>query len=567
MKSLLTSVAGSLLILLSLNVQAQNATYDRVYSILSTNCAGSGCHSGSIPGFDVSEHPDTVYNDLIGAGVLNAAADTNGNSMVLPGYPHRSFLLKKVAYGLGTDMSLDLALKDGEGADMPLNRPALSPYEVETIRQWILAGASKTENYPTADSALLAGYYNDPNRLPFMQAPAPPAEGEGFQVHLGPIFHWGNEEKEFFIKHDLFLEDDIEVTGLDVKMNDESHHYILRKFQPGTKDNWADGLEPLNALTAFDSDKDYVMAWQNDERFDLPATTAYYWDSETALDLNFHMLNYNNKILPGEVFMNVSTQPKGTADKEMVSKLVNNANIFLQPGATETLTATDGLKNISIWTLASHTHERGEDFDIYLRNSDGSRGPQIYEGMLNYATGVNPGFYDWEHPPTRFWEDLYTPFHDSTGQPTGEYNGFIYEALYENTTNGLLTFGFTTEDEMMIFYVQYIDGYYKVDVADTTDSLTSIAPINAQLTETAVYPNPFSDNTKLTFGLSANATVSIEVFDLLGRNVLTVAKDQPMDAGEYNVGIMDDAIGGNGIYLLELTVDGKRETIKLLKTE
>lgn len=570
MKNLYGLFKGSTLALLcavAFSSNAQTSTWDQVYTILNTNCAGGGCHSGSRPGWDLSETKGEVWADLINGDVTNPAASGNKYKQVIPGHPYKSFLLKKIAHGLGSFKTSDLELEPAEGLNMPDGRPALSKVEIEIIRQWILAGADSSSLYENADTNIISQYYNIGGVQPIQQ-PAPPAAGEGFQVHLGPIFFEGNEEVEYFKTEDLFLDEDLEVTGLELTMNDESHHFILRKFTNNKQAGFPTGMYPLNPLNAFDSDKDYVMAWQNDEDFYLPDSTAYFWDTTTYLDLNFHMFNYNNDILPGDVYLNVYTQPKGTAAKEMKSKLENSLSIgvsntfgAITPNDVTTFDESVNMRDVSVWTLTSHTHSRGSDFNIYLKNNDGSKGPIVYDGTYDYNNGFDVGSYDWEHPPTRFWDDLNTELFDTNAAGQKLYNGFIYEAEYTNNSNNRYGFGFTTNDEMMIYYIQYVEGYYK------TNPSTGIVEIadNINNNDIELYPNPTSGQSNLTYELSEASTVTIEVYDLVGKQVGVILNNQEQPAGNYGVNLDVKALGGSsGIYIIQTTINGDVNTQKLI---
>lgn len=575
MKNLYGLMKGTSLALFCFVAFTANAqsTWDNVYNILTTKCAGSGCHSGSQQGWNVTDPKGDLWADLIEGDVNNPTADAAKYKQVIPGHPYKSFLLKKVAHGLDTYLTTDLELKVAEGNNMPEGRPALSKVEIETIRQWILAGADTSSLYENADTSLISHYYNIGGIAP-VQQPAPPAEGEGFQVHLGPIFFEGNEEVEYFKTENLFLDADIEVTGLDLTMNDESHHFILRKFTDGNETGFPTGMYLLNPLNAFDSDKDYVMAWQDDQEFLLPATTAYFWDTTTYLDLNFHMFNYNNDILPGDVYLNVYTQPKGTAEKEMKSALENSLSIgfsnalgAIMPNTVSTFDENVNMTNASIWTLTSHTHSRGTDFNIYLKNTDGSKGPIVFDGTYNYADGFDAGSYDWEHPPTRFWDELNTELFDTNANGQRLYNGFIYEAEYTNNTSNRYGFGFTTNDEMMIYYVQYVDGYYKttapVDTSDTTGIINIAQSVNDNNIE--LYPNPSNGLTNVSYTLGEASNVKIEIYDLLGKEVSVLTNNENQPAGDYNVSFnVKTLTGSSGIYIVKTTIGSKVHTEKLI---
>ena len=563
-----TSLA--LFCLVAFSANAQTPTWEHVHHILTTKCAGSGCHSGSQPGWNVNDSKGDLWADLIYTDVTNPSAAASKYKTVLPGHPYKSFLLKKVAHGLGSFQTSDLELKQAEGANMPDGRPALSKVEVEIIRQWILAGADTSSAYAIADTSRISTYYNM-GGVPTIQQPAPPAEGEGFQVHLGPIFFDGGDEVEYFKTHELFLDEDIEVTGLDLTMNDESHHFILRKFTDGKHldPKFHPYLYLLDFLSAFDADKDYVMAWQNDEEFLLPDKTAYFWDTTTRLDLNFHMFNYNSDILPGDVYLNVYTQPKGTAEKEMKSDLINSTEIGIgstpisgniKPNRVSTFTDIHPQDDVSIWTLTSHTHSRGSDFNIYLRKADGSRGPAVYEGKYDYSAGFNTGSYDWEHPPTRFWDCFNTELYDANDAGNKLYDGFIYEVEYTNNTpDTTFGFGFTTNDEMMIYYVQYVDGKY-----EPTSCKVGVEEINDAANTVSMYPNPTTGTSNIEYTLKQNEKVSIEVYNLIGKQVKSIVKNEDQPAGNYQVSFNANELGAKGIYLVKMAIGDQTYTDKLI---
>jgi hypothetical protein len=65
------------------------------------------------------------------------------------------------------------------------------------------------------------------------------------------------------------------------------------------------------------------------------------------------------------------------------------------------------------------------------------------------------------------------------------------------------------------------------------------------------YPNPFNPTTKIQFSLPKATTVDLEVFDMLGRSVATLARG-PKPAGTFSV-TFDGSGLASGIYLYRLT--------------
>ena len=100
--------------------------------------------------------------------------------------------------------------------------------------------------------------------------------------------------------------------------------------------------------------------------------------------------------------------------------------------------------------LTSHTHKLGVGYDIWLRDEFGNKGEHIFNGNYDYqGCDCDLGFYDWSHPPVRYFE----PFLELP-----PFAGFIHEAVYNNPGSSPVCVGLTTEDEMFITMAQYTVG-------------------------------------------------------------------------------------------------------------
>lgn len=433
----------TLLTMASVNTQGQS-TFEDVLTIFENNgCSSSSCHGGGSAGLTLNNNVNISYSNLIGISPENMLALEKGDQLVTPGYPERSFLYRKINDHLYTDSDLDT----GEGGLMPPSGVTMSNVDKETIRQWILFGAPKNgKAFTDVTKDAFTEYHTDGGIGP-LDAPPAPAEDEGFQIHFGSIFLAPGQEIEYVKKHDLKLEEGLEVNRVELFMNDFSHHFILYKLN-GNGSNVEEGLqiENGNAITG-----NMITAWQDNFDFRLPEGTAYVWDESTILNLNYHILNYDQAApLAADLYLNVYTQPAGTAEKEMFSDLLINGNIFIPAGQEATFTdEVDIPTSINVWNLSSHTHKYGKDFDIYLREPNGSKGLQLFEGQYNTAYTEFAGFYDYAHPPIRFFDN----FLEVNAQ-----NGLIQEATFDNTGDEAVFFGLTTDDEMMITFMQYTLG-------------------------------------------------------------------------------------------------------------
>jgi hypothetical protein len=543
---------GKLLIICLLftlgSAYAQTTTYDAVYAIFKANCT-VGCHSGSSPSaqLDLSGTPATVYSKLINKAPVNPSALAKGDKLISPGDPHRSFLLRKCNNNLDPDNGIITA----EGTPMPNNSSPLTKVEIETIRQWILFGAKDTGTQ--IDIAMLNTYYSGKGINGQLTPPTPPPAGQGFQLHVGPIFLAPLQEMEYGHKYDPKLADTMEINRLDLIMPKQSHHFLLYKFDPSASGNTTviPGLRPLGSPGP--TNAELVNAWQSTNNTELPTGTAYQWSKNTMLDYDFHVVNYNkDSVLLVDLRFNVYTQPKGTAKDVMITGLYHNIWIFLpNDNLPHTLTSdvydAFATRMWNIWSLSSHTHKYATDYDIYERKADGSKGPQVFEGFYDFTYTYNKGYYDWSHPPIRKFEPT---FH--TINPR---NGLINEAIYRNNGPGWVFFGGTTKDEMMLMFIQYTLGE-KIITGVDEEQKTSPIGLNA-------FPNPYSESTQIVYRLGKQSDVKIEIFNLLGEKIKAFAEES-QSPGNYNYIFSARKLGYQaGIYIARITVNGKTFTQKL----
>lgn len=599
MKHFSTLFAVLVLSFFTSNSLFAQSTFGKIYQTLQTNCQGSGCHGATnFNSFSVAGSSSDVYDAIYDVAPENIyAKDSLDNKLVYPGQPARSFLLRKISNCFDGDLILNSEEEDAiEGT-----HPVIDDITLELIRQWINYGAPENGTIPNED--LIEEYYNNTeDHVQRMTPLAPPRECEGFQVHLGPIYLAPGEEVEYFLPYKLELDDDLEVTNLEVKMNQESHHFIIYSLDQNEFDNTQKGLRPLE-LSSFGNG--YINAWQDDDSYELPNGTAFFWEKNRALDLNYHIFNYNqDKILPTEVYLNIYTQPKGTAEKEMKSKLIPVSNIqsFTIPrydsnDPEKTITYTEEVvwnnpDTISLFMLSTHTHSWGIGYDIFRRdpNAADKKGDMLYDGRYNFDYTFNTGNYDWEHPAVRRFE----PF-----LPVDMNLGLVHEATYKTINSdgvepvgcipnlcglpsNLLAWSFQTNGEMMLIYMQYIEGTYEIpttplapaqcDVnepypsADPCGKYSSISNNNILPEGTVnVFPNPFTGTANIVVDLPANGKLNIEVFDMMGKRVSVIADDS------YNIGKHAFAFNSegtsNGVYFVRVTMNNKSLTKKLIEVK
>ena len=537
------------------------STLQSVGDIFQANCT-VGCHSGGSPSanLDLSGNPADLMAALVGVDPLNPAALAKGYKLVDAGYPHNSFLLYKCATPQWDDQfGMDVA----EGNSMPDNPTVLEKEEIELMRQWILYGAK--QNGTAVDTDVLDDFYND-NGMARIEKPDAPAAGEGFQMHMGPFFLEPGDEVEFYKKEKVNNPSLENATRFEAFFNEESHHFLLFEFAPGTAGQEPEGLRPVTQQNAF-QDAEYMVGWVDPDVTELPAGTAYKIDENAVLDLNYHLINYasnGDSILAAEAYINYYTDNTTPDLIEMHSELLINLGIFIPNNGSEvdfedavfdnTASATDSMY---VWFLSSHTHKYGTDYDIYKRNPDGSRGEQLFEGFYNTDYTFNQGYYDWEHPGNLYLDEVYGGL-----VPIALKDGLIQEAKYQipgsaGETSPLITFGLTTDDEMMLAFIQYT-------LQPIGPSLTGVFDGNREPSFMTVYPNPTNGQSFVQFDLSDNANVQLNVYNSLGQEVKNVYSGQH-SAGQARFEIdIENSTDPNGLYLIQLNVDGKVYTERLM---
>ena len=78
-----------------------------------------------------------------------------------------------------------------------------------------------------------------------------------------------------------------------------------------------------------------------------------------------------------------------------------------------------------------------------------------------------------------------------------------------------------------------------------------------------VFPNPFNENTTVSFNIFEKYNVSIGVYDIVGREVIPVAAKTELNAGSYSLPLNRNTLKP-GIYFVKLNVDGYSVTKKII---
>ena len=401
-------------------------------NILTPSCGTSGCHASTSDANYVQHNllltSATAYDNLINISSKNAAAKTAGLVRVKPGDYISSLLYKKI----------DCQTTSQYGALMPLGGANLSLGQIEFIKQWIRKGAPKKGS--VVDETVLANNTACTQAFLPMQAPA---AAEGFQLAINTFTVSPNTEREVFVNRKTPNTSTVYVNKFTMQGRPNSHHFVLYGFQSTTSLPPVNTMRDLynadasiNIITFAQMQNHIFLGGGTDVNttYTFPAGVALKVPPATALDLNAHYFNKQTTNLTGENYINMYTVSQANVVKEAQS--INFANYnFSIPASSRKTISTDYTftKPVTVITLTSHFHKLGEKFQIKILG--GTRnGEIVYENT------------DWEHPIVI---NLATPIQLKAGE------GLTSVVTYNNTTNKIVNFGLTSEDEMNIIF-----GYY-----------------------------------------------------------------------------------------------------------
>ncbi len=86
---------------------------------------------------------------------------------------------------------------------------------------------------------------------------------------------------------------------------------------------------------------------------------------------------------------------------------------------------------------------------------------------------------------------------------------------------------------------------------------TGLNDIDQPVTELTLFPIPANDNAVLTYTLTANTEVTLEVFNVLGEKVMTALSGSLQNAGKHEISLNFESLE-NGVYFISLN----KEVIK-----
>jgi hypothetical protein len=143
-------------------------------------------------------------------------------------------------------------------------------------------------------------------------------------------------------------------------------------------------------------------------------------------------------------------------------------------------------------------------------------------------------------------------------------NRFIYD---ENSiTTGVLSIPFNPYQETLNLHIKAWDNAN--NPSEKNIILHILSQQELQVMNVLNFPNPYASTTQFAFELTASATVSIDVYTLAGRRVVSIEEESFSSGYNYINWDGRDAYGerlANGVYLYKLKADDGNQRVSVIK--
>ena len=184
----------------------------------------------------------------------------------------------------------------------------------------------------------------------------------------------------------------------------------------------------------------------------------------------------------------------------------------------------------------------GDGFD------DAATGDGEDQFRANYRVTVPAGAPEWQLVAIPLAS--FTDFNPTDGRPVGDNDGFDFAAV----GNVVFAFGNLQANPDANPPQDFALSFDDIAFAGGAMFSTSISETPSTFTAApSAFPNPASGAATVTFDLAEASDVTVDVVDLLGRTVATLAKG-PQAAGEVRLGVQTAAFAP-GLYIVRVQTE------------
>jgi hypothetical protein len=229
-----------------------------------------------------------------------------------------------------------------------------------------------------------------------------------------------------------------------------------------------------------------------------------------------------------------------------------NGGVFLSTNNGAGWTAfNNGLTNTSIQTLAvsgSNLFTGTYNGGVFLSTNNGTSWSAVNTGLTN----------------TNVFSLVFSGTNLFAGTRLGIFHSSNNGALWQEVSTGLTNtyINILSVSGTNLFAGTWGSGVWKRPLQEivSVNNISNGLPVNYELKQN--YPNPFNPSTKVVFALPNNSFTKLIVYDILGRETVTLVNEQ-LDAGTYETDF-DGTNFSAGIYFYTLTTGDFTETKRMV---
>lgn len=161
--------------------------------------------------------------------------------------------------------------------------------------------------------------------------------------------------------------------------------------------------------------------------------------------------------------------------------------------------------------------------------------------------------------PTLWWADAITPHPEAVTIYKMGFDNYLFAGAttgvwYDNGTSKTLTFLF---DLARANNQGLVDNTVRSIIEYFTSVLTSTEELPVEVLDLEVYPNPVQDQSTVSLSLATSSQVQLSLVDVHGRQVEILLPDTSLSAGLHQINWQPTAAMPNGMYFLQVTVNGQ----------
>lgn len=277
----------------------------------------------------------------------------------------------------------------------------------------------------------------------------PPLEGELYSVSYGPITVQPAAEDTQCMNLRLSNPTEIKVHQLRNKLSGGSHHLIVYKVDDPTVTESAAPYPctPFTGALNLSGMSAPVMITQKiEDALTLPDRVAYTFSPNQMIRIEMHFINSGDAPIEVSAVSEFYAVPESAISHEANILFIGTPDIEIQPGQVANVEtyftprrAGLDLTGAKFFAVTGHTHQHGRNVTVALSTA---RGAPQQESV--YA----PTPFEWSEPETTVHEPEFTI-------PDGLQSGFALKCSYHNTSNEVVEFGESANDEMCFFWAYY----------------------------------------------------------------------------------------------------------------